>query len=51
LPDPAIKSLSQAPYLASFVDAQRELGFLKADLDIRKYADLSVVEEAAARLK
>jgi len=33
------------------IDAQRELGFLKADLDIKNYADLSIVEEAAARLK
>jgi hypothetical protein len=26
------------------------LGFLKADLDIRQYSDLSLIEEAAKRL-
>jgi NitT/TauT family transport system substrate-binding protein len=33
------------------VDAQKELGFIKADLDVKKIADLSYVREAAARLK
>lgn len=33
------------------VDAQKELGFIKADFDVRKSADLSLVREAAARLK
>lgn len=32
------------------VATQRELGFLKNDLDIRKYVDLSFIDAAAARL-
>ncbi len=30
---------------------QQRLGFLKAKLDVNKYADLSIVKEAAARIK
>jgi hypothetical protein len=30
---------------------QHELGFIKAPLDVRKYADLSLVREAARRLQ
>ena len=33
------------------IDTQHKLGFLKADLDIKKYTDLSFVDEAAKRLK
>jgi len=33
------------------VDAQKELGFIKANFDVKKYADLSLVREGAARLK
>jgi len=33
------------------VDTTRELGFVKQKIDIKKYADLSLVEEAAKRLK
>jgi sulfonate transport system substrate-binding protein len=33
------------------VDMTRDLGFVKSSLDVRKYADLSIVEEAAKRLK
>lgn len=33
------------------VDTQTQLGFVKASLDVRKYADLSFVEEAAKRLR
>lgn len=33
------------------VDAQHDVGFLKAKLDVGKYADLSLVKEAAARIK
>jgi sulfonate transport system substrate-binding protein len=33
------------------VDTVRELGFVKKKIDIKKYADLSLVQEAAARLK
>jgi hypothetical protein len=29
----------------------RDLGFVKSSLDVKKHADLSVVEEAAKRLK
>jgi NitT/TauT family transport system substrate-binding protein len=31
------------------VDVQHELGFLKAPLDVKKYVDMSLVEEAAKR--
>ena len=37
--------------LQSNVDATRQLGFIRAPLDVQKYADLSIVQEAAARLK
>jgi NitT/TauT family transport system substrate-binding protein len=33
------------------VDAQHKVGFLKHPLDVKKYADLSIVKEAAARIK
>jgi len=33
------------------VDLTRDLGFIKASFDVKKYADLSVVEAAAKRLK
>ena len=33
------------------VDTMQELGFVKKKIDIKKYADLSLVEEAAKRLK
>jgi len=33
------------------VDMTRDLGFVKSSLDIKKYTDLSIVEEAAKRLK
>ena len=33
------------------VDTTRELGFVKKPIDIKKYADLSLVQEAAKRLK
>jgi len=37
--------------LQTAIDTQVKLGFLKQTLDIRKFTDLSVVEEAAKRLK
>src|SRR5712691_10769652 len=37
--------------LQSNIDVQRDLGFLKGPIDVQKYADLSVVREAASRLK
>jgi NitT/TauT family transport system substrate-binding protein len=33
------------------VDMTRDLGFVKSNLDVKKYSDLSIVEEAAKRLK
>lgn len=33
------------------VDLQQDLGFLKTKLDVKKYTDLSLVEEAAKRIK
>jgi NitT/TauT family transport system substrate-binding protein len=37
--------------LQSNIDLERQEGFLKSPIDIRKYADLSLVEEAAGRLR
>jgi len=39
------------PSLQHAVDVQQEVGFLKSKLDVQKYADLSLVKEAAARIK
>ena len=33
------------------VDMTHELGFIKASFDVKKYSDLSMIEEAAKRLK
>jgi NitT/TauT family transport system substrate-binding protein len=37
--------------LQSNIDVQRDLGFLKGPIDVQKYSDLSLVREAAQRLK
>ena len=37
--------------LQNNVNTAADLGFLKPGLDVSKYADLSIVKEAAARLK
>jgi len=37
--------------LQNNVDTTQELGFVKKKIDVKKYADLSLVKEAAARLK
>jgi sulfonate transport system substrate-binding protein len=37
--------------LQSNLQQQRQVGFLKEEIDVKKYADLSMVEEAAKRLK
>lgn len=37
--------------LQANIKLQQQLGFIKTDIDIRKYADLSIVQEAAKRLK
>jgi sulfonate transport system substrate-binding protein len=36
--------------LQNNLNQQKELGFLKEDVDVKKYSDLSMVEEAAKRL-
>jgi sulfonate transport system substrate-binding protein len=36
--------------LQTNIDLQRELGFLKGAIDIRKYVDLGIIKEAAQRL-
>jgi NitT/TauT family transport system substrate-binding protein len=36
--------------IASNIHAQRELDFIKADVDVTRYADLGLVEEAAKRV-
>jgi NitT/TauT family transport system substrate-binding protein len=33
------------------VDMTRDLGFIRGNLDVKKYTDLSIVQEAAKRLK
>jgi ABC-type nitrate/sulfonate/bicarbonate transport system substrate-binding protein len=43
--------LPNIPNLQRAVDAQQEVGFLKQKLDVKPYADLSMVKEAAARIK
>jgi sulfonate transport system substrate-binding protein len=37
--------------LQANIKTQKDLGFLKSDFDVRKYSDLSIVEEAGKRLK
>jgi len=37
--------------LQSNVRMTKELGFIKSDMDVKKYADLGIVQEAAQRLK
>lgn len=37
--------------LQANIDTQRELGLLDAEIDVRKYTDLGIVEEAGKRLK
>ena len=37
--------------LQANMNTQRELGFLKTEIDVKKYADLSLIEEAGRRLK
>jgi NitT/TauT family transport system substrate-binding protein len=33
------------------IKLQTDLGFIKSDIDVKKYTDLSLVEEAAKRMK
>jgi sulfonate transport system substrate-binding protein len=37
--------------LQANIATQKQLGFIKSDIDVKKYADLSIVEEAVQRLK
>jgi NitT/TauT family transport system substrate-binding protein len=37
--------------LQANVKMTKDLGFIRADMDVKKYADLSIIEEAAKRLK
>ena len=37
--------------LQANVDTTQQLGFIKTKLDVQKYTDLSIIQEAAARLK
>ena len=43
--------LPELDALQKNVDLVRDLGFVKDDLDVNQYADLSLIEEAIARLK
>ncbi len=48
------RDASMLPNLAALqasIDLQRELGFIKSSIDVGKHADLSMVREAARRLK
>jgi sulfonate transport system substrate-binding protein len=45
------KMLPDLTALQSNVDMTAELGYAKASFDVKKYSDLSMVEEAAERLK
>jgi sulfonate transport system substrate-binding protein len=47
--DPGLKPNLAA--LQANIATQKELGFIKSDIDVKKYADLSIVEEAARRPK
>lgn len=45
------KGLPDLKALQRNIDLQQQLGFLHSKLDVKKYADLSLVEEAAKRAK
>ena len=44
------KALPDLGALQANVDLQQKLGFLRSSVDVKKYADLSIAEEAAKRL-
>jgi NitT/TauT family transport system substrate-binding protein len=46
----AMKPTPSASALQANIDLQHKLGFVKAPLDVKKYADFSVANEAAQRL-
>ncbi|MGH7089246.1 MAG: hypothetical protein ACREFQ_10120, partial [Stellaceae bacterium] len=45
------KGLPDLNALQSNIDLQHKLGFVKESIDVKKYTDLALVKEAAARLK
>jgi sulfonate transport system substrate-binding protein len=45
------RGLPNLDALQNNLKLQKELGFLTADIDVKKYAELSLVQEAAARVK
>ncbi len=45
------KGMPNLVTLQKNIDLQHDLGFLKGKIDVKKYADLSLVEEAAKRVK
>jgi sulfonate transport system substrate-binding protein len=45
------KALPNLEALQANVDLQHQLGFLRGPLDVKKYADLSITQEAAKRLE
>jgi sulfonate transport system substrate-binding protein len=47
--DPGMKPNLTA--LQANIATQKQLGFIKSEIDVTKYADLSIVDEAAKRLK
>jgi sulfonate transport system substrate-binding protein len=52
--DDTYRDPNMMPDLASLqraIDVQQDVGLLKAKLDVEKYADLSLVKEAAARIR
>ncbi len=46
-----LRGLPNLTALQRTIDLERQLGFLKTGLDVKKYVDLSFVTEAANRLK
>jgi sulfonate transport system substrate-binding protein len=47
--DPNMKP--NLPALQTNINTQKQLGFIRTDFDVTKHADLSLIEEAAQRLK
>jgi len=43
-------ALPDLSVLQANIETQRQLGFLKSDIDVKKYADLSIVRDAATTL-
>ena len=45
------KGLPDLKALQANIDGMRDIGLMKDQVDVEKYADLSLVKEAAVRLK